>query len=100
MTPEAKVKASVVKMLKEMDAYYFFPVMGGFGRSGVPDIIGCSLGLFIAIECKAGKNKTTALQDRELASIRKAGGFTFVANENNLDELRELLCQLNTTRST
>lgn len=38
MTPEAKVKAKVVKVLKEFGVYYFYPVTGGFGRSGVPDI--------------------------------------------------------------
>ena len=41
MTPEAKVKRVVTKQLKEMGAYYFFPATGGYGRSGVPDIVGC-----------------------------------------------------------
>tara|TARA_R110002126_G_scaffold151568_1_gene298670 strand:- start:771 stop:1073 length:303 start_codon:yes stop_codon:yes gene_type:complete len=100
MTPEAKVKARVVKMLKEMGVYYFFPVTGGFGRSGIPDIVGCMSGIFIAVECKAGKNKTTALQEHEIAGIRRAGGFAFVVNETNITELRDLLCQLHTTRST
>ena len=63
------------------------------GRAGVPDIIGCYKGRFIAIECKAGKGKTTALQDKELGAILTAGGFTFVARETNLEELKEaLLC--------
>jgi hypothetical protein len=41
MTPEAKVKKKVVEQLKQLRAYYFYPVTGGYGRSGVPDIIGC-----------------------------------------------------------
>ena len=53
MTPEAKVKKKVVDVLKTYGAYYFYPVTGGFGRSGVPDIVVCHLGFFIAIECKA-----------------------------------------------
>jgi Holliday junction resolvase len=87
MTPEAKVKASVVKLLKKHNIYHFFPATHGFGRSGVPDIICCYNSLFLAIECKAGKGKTTALQDRELQRIRDAGGATFVINEDNINEL-------------
>ena len=43
ITPEKKVKQKVVEQLKEIpDAYYFFPATGGYGRSGVPDIIVCN----------------------------------------------------------
>jgi len=88
MTPEAKVKAKVVKLLKAHDIYYFFPATHGFGRSGVPDIICCFNSLFLAIECKAtAKNKPTALQEKEMRKIREAGGHTFVINEDNIHEL-------------
>ena len=69
MTPEAKVKKKVVAQLKELHAYYFYPVTGGYGRSGVPDIIGCYRVLFFGIECKAGKNKPTPLQEKNLKEI-------------------------------
>ncbi len=90
-TPESKVKAAVRKILNEFDVYHFMPPGNGFGRAGIPDIIGCVDGRFIAIECKAGKGKTTALQERELEWIAETGGFTFVAREDNLDELRQRL---------
>lgn len=90
-TPESKVKASVRKILNELDVYHFMPPGNGFGRAGIPDIIGCMNGHFIAIECKAGKGKTTALQERELQWIGDAGGFAFVAREDNLEELKQLL---------
>jgi len=91
MTPEAKVKASVVKLLKKHEVYYFFPATHGFGRSGVPDIVCCFNSLFMGIECKAGKGKTTALQEKELSKIRDAGGETFVINEYNLGLLEAYL---------
>jgi len=90
-TPEAKVKAAVRKLLVEFGIYYFTPAANGFGRAGIPDIICCFGGRFIAIECKAGKGVTTALQDRELAAIRTAGGMTMVVNETNIQELKEKL---------
>lgn len=84
-TPEKKVKDKVVKTLKEYGVYYFFPATYGMGRSGVPDIICCVDGKFLAIECKAGNNKPTALQERELKAIADAGGSALVVNEENVD---------------
>tara|TARA_R110000822_G_scaffold92140_15_gene212147 strand:+ start:306 stop:602 length:297 start_codon:yes stop_codon:yes gene_type:complete len=96
MTPEGKVKAKVVKILKELGVYYFFPVLGGFGRAGVPDIICCVAGYFFGVECKAGSNKPTPLQEAEMEKIRNAGGHTLVVNETNIDELKEkLVCLKN-----
>jgi len=90
MTPEAKVKKKVVDILKAAGAYYFFPATGGFGRSGVPDIIVCFKGRFIGIECKAGSNKPTALQENELKKIQDAGGNAFVVNEESLNALVDI----------
>lgn len=91
MTPEAKVKKRVVNVLKENDAYYFFPATGGYGRSGVPDIVGCYRGVFFGIECKAGSNKPTALQEAEMRKIREANGITLVVNEENIDDVKIML---------
>ena len=93
-TPEGKVKEKVVGILKGEGVYYFFPATHGFGRSGVPDIIACTNGRFLAVECKAGKNKPTALQVREIENIRKAGGVAVVANEENWEMVRELVRKL------
>lgn len=91
MTPESKVKKKVTTILKEIGAYYFYPVTGGFGRSGVPDIVCCLNGNFIGIECKAGDNKATALQNKNLEEIQAAGGFAFLVNEDNIDSLERVL---------
>ena len=91
MTPEGKVKAKVKKYLTEMGAYYAMPATGGYGLSGTPDFLVCYRGRFVGIECKAGKNKPTALQVREIESIRHAGGVAVVVNEENWDMLTELV---------
>lgn len=91
MTPEAKVKKVVVAQLKQLGAYYFYPVTGGYGQSGVPDVVGCYKGLFFGIECKAGKNKPTPLQDRNLKQIRDAGGIDLVVNEDNMNAVARLI---------
>ena len=90
MTPEAKVKKKVVDVIKKNSAYYFFPATGGYGRSGVPDVVCCYRGCFVAIECKAGNNKPTPLQEAEMAKIRQTQGFVLVVNETNIADVQEV----------
>lgn len=91
MTPESKIKNRVKKILDELGVYYFMPATGGYGRSGIPDIVGCYKGVFFAIECKAGRGTTTALQERELKRITNAGGIAWVVNEDNINEVATYL---------
>ncbi len=93
MTPEGLVKKRVKEILKELGCYSFSPIGGAYSSRGVPDIIGCLHGIFFGIEAKAGKGKTTALQDRELQRIRDAGGVAMIVNEENLDSLKTVLME-------
>ena len=95
MTPEGKVKKRVKAILDELKVYHFSPMQNGMGRAGIPDIIACHGGKFIGIECKAGDNKPTALQERELNRILNAGGEAYVINEDNIEQLREELIWMN-----
>lgn len=96
-TPEKVVKDKVVAVLKSEGVYYFFPATHGYGRSGVPDIVACVAGKFLAIETKAGKNKPTALQIKEIETIRRNDGVAVVVNEENWDMVRELVRKLKDT---
>jgi hypothetical protein len=87
MTPEGKVKAKGVEIFKRHKAYYFFPASNGYGRHGIPDAIVCYRGKFLGVEFKAGFNKPTALQEREMVAIHQAGGAAMVVREDTLDNL-------------
>ena len=86
-TPEKKVKDACYAVLREHGAYFFSPVTGGFGKSGVPDIIACWRGRFLAIECKAGYNKPTLLQEKEMKAVGQAGGTALVIREDSVELL-------------
>ena len=94
MTPEAKVKKKVKKILDDIGAYHFSPMTAGFGRSGVPDIIACYKGRFIGIECKAGDNKPTLLQLRNIEDIKRNQGLAIVINEGNIESLLALVKEI------
>jgi pantoate kinase len=92
-TPEAKVKAKIKAILKAHSIYYAMPIGTGYGNSGVPDFLCCVNGKFVAIEAKAGKGTTTALQLKNLSDINKAGGYTLVIRENNLEYLTNVISE-------
>ena len=87
MTPEKKVKVKVCEVLKKLKCYYFYASTGGYGSSGVPDIVACYKGKFIGIECKANGGKPTALQQKHLVDIAVAGGKSLVIDETNIEIL-------------
>ncbi len=91
MTPEAKVKAKIKTILKANNVYYAMPIGTGYGSSGVPDFLCCVNGKFVAIEAKAGKGVATALQLKNLGEINKAGGYTCIINETNLNYLEAVI---------
>ena len=93
-TKEAHVKEAVKEILTKLGIWYFMPSMNGFGRMGIPDFVCCVQGRFLGLETKFGKNKPTPHQERELAAISHAGGWTFVVNEHNVDLLEVHLSAL------
>lgn len=91
MKKEADVKAEVKKILKNLGIWYFMPVPTGYGVQGIPDIICCAEGVFIAIETKFGRNKPTKWQEIRLNEIDEAGGFAWVIDEENVHDLEKRL---------
>jgi hypothetical protein len=89
-TPEKKVKDKVKKLLAEYGAYYFMPATGGYGKSGVPDLVACIKGRFVGIECKANSGKPTALQEKNLMDIVNTGGIAVLVDETGIDSLKML----------
>jgi hypothetical protein len=69
------------------------PVTGGFGNSGIPDILCCFNGWFIGIECKANGGKVTRLQQTHLDEIEMRGGLSFVVDEHNVKILKQLILE-------
>ena len=98
-TPEGKVKAKVVKLLKERGVYYFFPATFGYGVSGLFDIVACVGGYFIGIEVKAASNKLpTALQTRNAMLAKTAGAVVLLLHNGNVGVLDQVLTEIENER--
>ncbi|MFA5567484.1 MAG: VRR-NUC domain-containing protein [Trueperaceae bacterium] len=77
LTPESKVKAKVKAELLARGVWFFFPVANAFGKAGIPDVVGCWRGRFVAVECKAPGQlgRLTELQKLRIEEIEQAGGL-------------------------
>jgi len=74
---EAKNKKLILSFLKTTrpDGIFFNIKQGFMSKAGIPDIIGCYRGRFIAFEVKSNKGQLTKLQSVILRLIKQAGGI-------------------------
>ena len=87
---EKDLIAKISNYLKSVNDLFFWKEHGGqYGTAGIPDLIVCYKGKFIAFEAKVGKNKATPLQDATIKRIIQAGGYALVVR--TLDEVKEII---------
>ncbi len=72
---EKDIVAAILRLLKQTPNCFCWKEHGGmYGMAGIPDIIACVNGRFVAFEVKVPGGKLTKLQEIALAKIRTAGG--------------------------
>jgi len=87
---EKQVENQIKKWLEQHN-YWYFKVHGGpFQKVGVPDIIACISGRFVAIEVKRPSGGVISkLQQIQMERIKVNGGVVGVAR--SLDEFLKIL---------
>lgn len=76
---EADLITTIKKYLATLPETFAWKEHGGqYATAGIPDIVVCHRGRFIALEAKVGKNQPTKLQAVTIEQIRKAGGTAAV----------------------
>lgn len=65
-----------------------------YTKAGVPDILCCLDGHFVAIEVKAANGRPSELQLHTINEIRKAGGFAFVLYPSGWDKFKQFIKDL------
>ena len=87
---ESTITNNIRKYLATVPGLFFWKTHGAqFGKAGIPDIIICYHGKFIALEVKASGRMPTALQSNTIGKIRKAGGIAYVVY--SLREVQEII---------
>ena len=87
---EKDITNKILKYLKTVPGCFAWKEHGGiYGTAGVPDIIACVNGRFVAFEVKTQTGKSTKLQKATIKKILAAGGVAAVVR--SVDEVRAVL---------
>lgn len=89
---EAAIVAAIVREFRHAGGFVEKTHGNDYTRIGMPDLVGCFRGRYIAIEVKAPGKKATPAQLRVLEEIRAAGGLAYVMD--SVDEVRQLIEEL------
>jgi Holliday junction resolvase len=87
---EKYITNKILKYLKSVPGCFAWKEHGGiYGTAGVPDIIACVNGRFVAFEVKTPSGRATKLQEATIKKILSAGGTAAVVR--SVDEVRAVL---------
>lgn len=94
MAQEKTFENKVKKYLKEQGCYVVKYFGCAFTQSGIPDLLICCNGHFVAVELKATRGKTSKLQELNIEQIRKSGGKALVLYPQEFENFKLLIKEL------
>lgn len=62
-----------------------------YTKSGIPDILCCCNGYFVAVEVKASNGKPSELQKRNIEKIYESGGIGMILYPDQFNKFKELI---------
>ncbi len=75
---ERDIVAAIMRLLKKTPNCFCWKEHGGmYGTAGIPDIIACINGRFVAFEVKTETGKLSKLQEITIQRIKEAKGKAF-----------------------
>ena len=87
---ESDVVKAILKYLKTVPNCFSWKEHGGmYGTAGIPDIICCYCGRFVAFEVKTETGKLTKLQEATIRKIKEAKGQAFKVT--SVEEVKQIL---------
>ncbi len=87
---EKDIVNRIIKYLKTVPQCFAWKQHGGmYSTSGIPDIIACINGRFLAFEVKTEKGMLTKLQEITIQRIKEAKGKAFKVT--SLEEVKSIL---------
>lgn len=95
MAAEKTFENEIKKFLNKLPNTWYFKVWSGpYSKSGIPDIIACINGHFVALEVKAENGRASELQKRNIRLINECKGQAYIVYPNDFETLKERLVEL------
>ncbi|MBU3107175.1 VRR-NUC domain-containing protein [Clostridium gasigenes] len=95
MAAEKIFENEIKKFLNKLPKTWFYKNWAGpYSKSGVPDIIACINGYFVALEVKAENGHASELQKRNVRLIEESNGVALIVYPKDFENLKKQLIEL------
>jgi hypothetical protein len=64
---------------------------GGFQKSGIPDLLMCANGFFLAVELKSSAGTPTELQKKNIRMVNNGGGIGLVLYPEGFEKFKNIV---------
>ena len=91
MAQEKQFENKIKSFLKNEGVWFVKFWGGNFTRAGVPDLLCCINGQFVAIEVKAENGNLNELQKYTIEEIQKSGGLAFELKPSGFENFKEVI---------
>ena len=85
---EKQFQNEVIAFLKSQNIYHVKIWGGGFQKAGIPDLLCCIGGKFVAVELKTEKGTATVLQKYNIFKIQEAGGTAQILRPSGFERFK------------
>lgn len=91
MAAEKQFENRLKKFLEDEGCWFVKFFANAYTKIGIPDILCCYNGYFVAIEVKAPKGKPSELQKRNVQKIIESGGIAVVLYPDQFDYFKKMI---------
>lgn len=94
MAQEKNFENRVKKFLEEQGCWYVKYFANAYTKSGIPDLLVCCNGYFVAVELKAPNGKPSALQQWNIQKIKESGGIGIILYPKDFEAFKSMIYSL------
>ena len=94
MAQEKNFENRLKKFLEDEGCWFVKFFANSFTKKGIPDLLVCCNGYFVAVEVKAQNGKPSELQKWNIKKINESGGIGVILYPDQFDGFKELISWL------
>ena len=94
MAQEKNFENRVKKFLEEQGCWCVKYFANAYTKSGIPDLLVCCNGYFVAVELKAPNGKPSELQLWNIEKIKESGGIGIILYPKDFEAFKSMILSL------
>lgn len=94
MAKEKAFENKIKKFLNDNGCWVVKFFANSYTKRGIPDLLACVNGYFVAIEVKAENGTPSDLQEYNVRKINEAGGIAMILYPKNFGDFKDLIYRL------